>query len=185
MLRNLSWWALAFTVNFLFQLYRGSAQDTIIFTVALILIVLESTHLLDWIPEFKRLRKSKVNLVALLAVSVYIFFSKPDTTLTLLVFIALFFLMFFDLWRRDDGDGSKMKASEIKSARNWAAIGIALCIWELIAYVLASIYKDDFSFPTISVLLEPYLTEPLFRGVFVIIWAFLGWLLLKDWKEPS
>lgn len=180
-----SWWSLAFAINFLFQIYRGSGQDQIIFTIALVLIFLESTNYLDWIPEFKWLRTSKINIWVLTLVSIYIFFSKPDTGLTAFIFTLLFIFFFFDLWRREDGDRAKMSGKEIGSAKIWAGIGIALCIWELLAFVLATIYKDDYSYPTVSVIFEPYLTQPFFRGIFVICWSAIGYVLIKDWREPK
>ena len=182
---SLSWWSAAFGVNFLFQIYRGSPQDIIIFTIAWILIILESTHYLDWIPEFKNLRKLQLNKYLLIGVSLYLLFTKRETTLTIWIFAALFVYLFFDLWRRQDGETTKMSASEIKSARAWSGIGIILCFWELLAFVLASISKDDYSYPTISVLIAPHLDGLIGRGIFIIAWAAVGFLIINDWREPE
>lgn len=184
-IKSLSPWASAFGINFLFQIYRGNVQDIIIFAVAFLLIILESTHLLDWIPEFKGFRYSNLNRALLFSTGIYIFFADPDTTLTLWVFAALFWFMFLGLWRREDGGHRKLTAKELKSAWIWAIIGIALCSWELAAFVLAEVNHDDFSYPTISVLVEPHINEPAFRAVFVLVWVSLGNLLIKDWQEPK
>lgn len=182
---SLSWWSAVFGFNFLFQLYRGSHQDIFIFTLALILIILESTHYLDGLPEFRKLRNSKINKYLLITISLYLLFTKRGAPLTIWFFGALFIFLFFDLWRRNDGEKRKLKPSEIKSAKSWGAIGIALCFWELIAFTAASIFKDDYSHPTISVLIAPHLDGLIGRSIFILAWAAIGFVLINDWREPS
>ena len=172
-------------MNFFFQLYRGSKQDIAIFTVALILLVLESTNNLNWLPEFKGLRKSRVNLFALIAMSLYLLFTKRGAPLTIWIFILFFIFMFLDLWRRHNGEKRKLTFAQEKSAQIWAMLGIALCFWELITFVLATISKDDYSYPTISVLIAPHLDALIGRAIFIVAWLLFGFLLLKDWREPS
>ena len=179
-----NWWSVAFVFNFIFQIYRGSREDIIFFGIALILIFLESTKYLDWIPEFKKLRDSKANIFILIGISLYLLFTKRETPLTPWLFSIFFIFMFLDLWRREDGDHIKLSGSQIKSAKSWSLIGIALCFWELIAFVLASISKDDYAYPTISVLISPNLDGLIGRGAFIICWAALGFVILKDWREP-
>ena len=184
-IKSLSPWASAFGLNFLFQIYRGNLQDIIIFGIAFLLIILESTHALDWIPEFKEFRFSKLNRALLFCSGIYIFLAEPDTTLTLWVFAVNFWIMFLGLWRRADGGHRQLTARELRSAWIWAFLGIALCTWELIAYVLAKINKDDYSYPTISVLVEPHINEPAFRAIFVLAWVSIGFLLIREWQEPK
>lgn len=182
--RTFSWWILAFAFNFVFQIYRGSLEDIIFFSIALIIMILESTKLLNWIPEFPTLRDSKANIFILIGISLYLLYTKRETPWTPWLFSIFFIFMFLDLWRREDGVQIKLTNSQIRSAKSWAVIGIALCIWELIAFVLASISKDDFSYPTISVLISPNLDGLLGRGIFIICWVALGFMLLRDWREP-
>jgi hypothetical protein len=184
-LNGLSWWSAAFSVNLLFQFYRGSLQDIIIFSIALLLIILESTHVLDGIPEKKSLRSSKLNYLILISVGIYLLNSERGATLNIWIFTFLFIFMFVDLWRRENGEQRKLKANEIKSAKGLAVIGIALSIWELTAYVLASIYKDDYAFPTISVLISPYVDQLHGRAIFLVFWIAFGFVLLIDWREPE
>lgn len=184
-LNSISWWSVAFAFNLLFQFYRGSLQDIVIFSIALFLIILESTHLLDWIPEFKKLRSSRLNVYLLILVSIYLLFSKRETPLNIWVFSLLFIFMFVELWRRNNGEQAKMSKKEIKSAKGWSLIGITLSLWELTAYVLASISKDDYAYPTISVLISPYVDQLFGRALFLVFWVAFGFLLLHDWREPQ
>ena len=93
--------------------------------------------------------------------------------------------MFFELWRRNNGERKKMTKREIKSAKGWTLIGVALSIWELTAYVLASISNDDYAYPTISVLISPYVDQLFGRAIFLVFWVAFGFLLLHDWREPE
>ena len=176
---------MVFALNYFFQLYRGSKQDIAIFTIAFILMILESTNYLDLIPEFKWMRYAKFNEIILIGFGIYLLLTRRGFPLTIWLFIALFVLMFLDLWRRFDGDGKKMSKANQKSVQAWAGIGVALCTWEFIAFVLASISKDDFSYPTISVLIAPHLDALIGRAIFIVAWILFGFLLLKDWREPS
>ena len=181
----LNLWVAAFSVNFFFQLYRGSTQDIAIFTIALVLLILESSNYLNWIPEFKTLRNSRLNFVLLTFVSLYLLFTKRGAFATIWVFIGLFVFLFWDLWRRDNGEKIELNKKQRRSSEVWAILGIALCFWELITFVLASISKDDNSYPTISVLISPHLDGLIGRAIFIICWAALGFILINDWKEPK
>ena len=184
-LQAVSGWALVFGVNFLFQLYRGNPWDQVIFTLVLIFITLESLHLFDWIPEFRKLRSARLTQVILILISLYLIFAKPASAITGILMPLFLIFMFFALWRKRDGEKVHLKPEEIKSAKVWAIIGVAICLWELIAYVLGSISDDTYSSPTISDLLLPEMGGIFGRAVFTIGWAFIGFLLLRDWREPK
>ncbi len=112
--QSVSLWIAVFSVNFIFQLYRGFNPDLIYFGIALLLVILESVGLLDWVPEFKGLRK--VAIYTLPVFSVVTIFLKRESNLGKYLFYALFILMFVALWRRNSGDQKNLNNREINLA---------------------------------------------------------------------
>jgi hypothetical protein len=59
---------------------------------------------------------------------------------------------------------------------------VALCLWEAGAYV-ASVTVSERDFPTISVLLDPFVDLPVGRIVFTVLWILGGLALVNAWRK--
>ena len=58
-----------------------------------------------------------------------------------------------------------------------------MAVSELFAYIFATVYKDDTSYPTISVLVNPVLESPYGRAIFLVLWMLIGVGLLQIRKK--
>lgn len=179
--QSVSLWIAVFSVNFIFQLYRGFDPDLIYFGIALILVILESVGLLDWLPEFKRVRK--VAIYFLPSIGFFIIFIKRDNDLGRALFYLLFVVMFIALWRRMSGDESHLIKREINLAKSISFILIAICFWEILMFTLASFFSNDYLYPTLSELIVPHLDGLVGRSIFVTLWCGLGIFIIRDWDE--
>lgn len=177
----MSLWIAVFLINFLFQLYRGFDPDLIYFGSALILILLESVGFLNWIPNFKIIRKISLFLLPIISFSVI--FTPRESTVGRLLFYLLFIMMFFALWRSNSGDESTLSKREINLARSVSAILIFICFWEILMFIMARIFDDGWLYPTLSELIVPHLDGYLGRSIFVIFWCALGLFIIRDWDE--
>ncbi len=65
----------------------------------------------------------------------------------------------------------------------WLSLAVVMCLSELFAYIWANVYKDDHSYPTISVIVSPILDSPYGRGVFLATWMLIGVGLLQVWRK--
>lgn len=62
----------------------------------------------------------------------------------------------------------------------WAAVFVALGLWELTALLLQpSLTTDSYVHPTISVLMDPVLAGYVGRAAFLSLWLATGWYLLR------
>ena len=181
MYRNISLWIAVFFINYAFQLYRGDPKDKIIFGVVLAMIIAETVDLLNWIPEFKRVRKITAFVIPVFAF--YLLFTKRQSTSGYISFLLFSMLMFFAIWRKSNGDTRSLSHKEIRNARILGVLIGFLCFWEISMFSLERIFHSDYLYPTISVLLVPHLDSLLGRGVFLVIWVMLGFFLLNDWDE--
>jgi hypothetical protein len=83
-------------------------------------------------------------------------------------------------WRRPAGDGPDPAPVPAAGAAAWAAVFVALALWELAALLLQpSLTTNSWAHPTISVLLDPVLATHLGRAVVLSLWLASGWWLLR------
>jgi hypothetical protein len=83
-------------------------------------------------------------------------------------------------WRRPVTDGPDPAPVPAAGAAAWAAVFVALALWELAALLLQpSLTTDSWAHPTISVLLDPILATHLGRTVVLSLWLTSGWWLLR------
>lgn len=67
----------------------------------------------------------------------------------------------------------------------WSIIGVGLCLWEALAFILSvTAPQGSFGFPTVSVLLDPAVEHWASRAVLVAAWL-LGGLALLDIGRPE
>jgi hypothetical protein len=67
-----------------------------------------------------------------------------------------------------------------RGVRAWAAVFLALALWELTNLLLQpSLTEGSSDHPTISVLMDPVLARHAGRSVFLALWLWLGWFLLE------
>jgi hypothetical protein len=67
-----------------------------------------------------------------------------------------------------------------RGVRAWAAVFLALALWELTNLLLQpSLTEGSSDHPTISVLMDPVLATHAGRSLFLALWLWLGWFLLE------
>ena len=180
-LNAVSGWGLIFLINFSFQLYRGFDPDLFYFGFALALVILESAGLLNWIPEFRKVRRLVIFIVPIIGIA--ILFIKRESAEGRYLFYFLFVAMFVALWRRGDGDKNKLTQHEVSLAKSIGAILIAICSWEVLMFTLARIFDDSPGYPTLSELIVPHLDGYTGRSIFIVLWVALGIFIIRDWDE--
>lgn len=83
-----------------------------------------------------------------------------------------------------DGEGRLHSAEHEgpirRAAIAWAAVAVALCIWELLNFFL-SLPSDaaDWNHPALSDLIRPFITNPILRVVFAAVWLVGGYALVR------
>ena len=64
----------------------------------------------------------------------------------------------------------------------WSVLAIAFCLWEAIAFILSTTVSEA-DFPTVSVLLDPFLEWGVGRAAFTVLWLIGGLWLLRVWRR--
>jgi hypothetical protein len=83
-------------------------------------------------------------------------------------------------WSATAGAPAEAAALRAGGAAAWAALFVALGLWELTAWLLQpTLTTDSPEHPTISVLLDPLLASHPGRSVGFAAWLALGWFLVR------
>lgn len=171
-LRSQILWLVVFVVGAIFQLWRGSPIDTLIYsTVAILILISRQT----WFErfEFKTIRYGATRLILLLGTLVFLIFPihgwPTAVSYLLLLPASLSVVLQKDFVFSDSSTGALRRSSKI-----WFTIGSLTCICELGNYFASDITHDDKSYPTLTVLVDPFVANSAGKVVFVLVWAWIG-----------
>ena len=167
----------------IFHFMRESWVDAAIFTIGSLLVIADWKKLFRWeMPERPKLSKTPVLLAILLASSI-LFFSERGGWQDTVLLLALAPIALFMVYYRDHGP--KPSSTKLMNRTRWLWLTLAtiLCVSELFAYIWANAFKDDASYPTISIIVNPVLESPYGRGIFLLVWMLIGVGLIQPWRK--
>lgn len=167
-------WVLIFVGTAIFHTWRGSFEDILIFGGSALLILSQVAGLTKYgfqkQPQLSPIAIGTVVVAAALA----LYFSERHgfvNLLTLLIFIpiGIVLLLYVDAENQIPPTGPVRRSRLV-----WGIWAISFAFIELIAYLGSKLSGDLELFPTISVLLDPVLDDPLGRATFVALWLIAG-----------
>jgi hypothetical protein len=167
-------WVLIFVGTALFHLWRGSVEDVLIFGGAALLIMSQ-------VAGFTKIGFSSQPTLnpwligsVVMASALALYFSPRHEIvnfITLLLFIPIGIVLL--LYR--DSELKPPRTEPVLRARLiWGTWAISFGMIELVAYLGSKLSGDLTRYPTISVLLDPVLDDPLGRATFIALWLMSG-----------
>lgn len=173
LLRGFNPWVVIFVGTALFHTWRGSLQDIIIFgfSAALILTQVFGLYRIGFEnqPQFPTWAIASVVLVS--AVLLYV---SPRHELVNFIVLLAFIPIGIALVMYRDKPVPEPREQVFTSRLLWGWWAALFALVELVAYVGSKLSGDLNLFPTISVILDPVLDQPLGRAVFVALWLMAG-----------
>jgi hypothetical protein len=167
----------------IFHFMRGAVGDALIFGIGSLILIADWKHWIKWsMPERIRFKRWTVILVIAIASSV-LFFSKRGGWQDVVLLLALAPVALTLVYYRDHGP--KPSSTKLMNRTHWAwlTLAVVMCVSELFAYIWANVFKDDKTYPTISVIVNPVLESPYGRGIFLVLWMLIGVGLLQAWSK--
>ena len=184
-LSGLNPWLPVFLTTFLFHVLRGAFGDALIFGFGSAIMLLDWKKVIPWhMPERPSLNKWIVSLVLLVAAAI-LFFSKRGGWQDIILLLALAPIALSLTYYRDHGPKPSATKVMARTRGLWVTIAISMAVCELFAYIWANVFKDDKSFPTISVLVNPVLESPYGRSIFLVLWMLIGVGMLGIWRHKK
>lgn len=176
-------WISMFVITASFQIFRGSVGDAIIFWAFTALAIMSQLNVPERIfINNPRLSRNRILLWVTLCTAALVAIPR-HTAFYGLVMLAIGIAALAYNWDPDTTTKPRSDARIRRARFGWAIIGVGLCIWELAANILGQLQGNLTDFPTISVLIDPLLDNPLGQTVFVLGWILSGMGFLRLWSH--
>lgn len=173
---------LAFTT--FFHITRGSLGDAIIFGTGCLLLIADWKKWIPWhMPERPKVSGWVIGLAIAISFSVLLFTERTgwQARVLLLTLVPIALVM---VYYRDHGPKPGATKEMARTKWVWMTLSLVMAVSELFAYIFATVYKkDDTTYPTISVLVNPTLESPWGRAIFLTLWMLIGVGLLQVRKK--
>lgn len=185
LLKGINPWLPVFAFVTAFHLNRGSYLDALIFGLGSLLLIADWKKWIPWtMPEKPKVSGWVMGLVILISCSV-LFFSERNGWQDKVLLLTLAPLAIFMVYYRDHGPKPGATTAMTRTKWIWMVLALFMAVSELFAYIFATVYQDDETYPTISILVNPILDSPYGRAVFLILWMLIGFGLLQARKKRA
>ena len=181
-------WIVVLAIMSGFQLWRGAWVDGVLFTALTLLLILD-TILGGRLRITRRMLVAPrwVTLTLVIAIGIVLVIAPRHGVVDLVAMVLIGVTALVLAWSpaavRPEHPARAYRASAIV----WSALGVGLCLWEALMFVLSTYLPGGTDvYPTISVLLDPFLEWPVGKVIFIGLWLAVGLVLLRVWtKRPA
>lgn len=164
-----------------FQVWRGASIDgALFFGLAALLVADRLTRGRIRIVMRPMSAPRWLLIVIGAALTIALVVAPRQGVVAFAIVTAIGVTMFVLAWAPTTPRPSRRPAAIRRSVLAWSIIGVALCVWEALAYILSvTMPGGGIGFPTVSLLLEPVVDLPATRAALIAVWL-LGGLALLD-----
>lgn len=171
-----------FVITMSFQVFRGSASDAIIFALFVALAAMSQAdkpaRMLPAQPHYTR----RQVLIGVAALGVLLAAMPRHTVWYGVLFVLIAVFVVVTSWQPDSGKKEPANQRISRAKKFWIAYGVMVCLWELAANILGQLNNTLTEFPTISVLVDPLLDNPIGKAGFVLLWLMSGVGFMRLWR---
>lgn len=180
-------WTVVLGIMAAFQLWRGAWVDGTLFTLlTLLLIVDTATHRRIKLVKRPIVAPRWVTLTVVVAIGIVLIVAPRHGIVDLVAMILIGVTAILLAWSPATARPEHPHRAYVTSSVIWSILGVALCLWEALMFVLSTFLPGGTDvYPTVSVLLDPFLEWWPGKIIFIGLWLFVGLTLLRVWtKRP-
>ena len=168
-----------------FQTWRGAYVDGILFFALVAMLIIDRLTGGRIVIMKKPIAAPKILTIAITGVlGVVLVLAPRHSWVDLAVFIAIGVTVLLVAWEPAPDREQRPQKALLRSMWMWSMLAVAICLWEATAFVLSvTMPGGNENFPTISVLLDPFVENVWGRLVFVGLWLAAGYGLLRFWRR--
>lgn len=183
LLRGINPWLPVLVFVTAFHINRGSTGDAIIFGLGSFILIADWKKWIPWhMPERPNVSGWVIGLVIAVSCSV-LFFTERNGWQAIVLLLTLVPISLVMVYYRDHGPKPGATKQMTRTKWVWMTLALFMAVSELFAYIFATVYKDDATYPTISILVNPTLESPWGRAIFLTLWMLIGVGLLQIRKK--
>ena len=178
-------WMSVLTIMATFQTWRGAYIDGILFYAIVLMLVVDRITGGQIVILKKPIVAPKIITLGITGVLGAVLVLAPrHSWIDLAAFIAIGVTVLIVAWEHYEVRVKRPRQALIRSMWFWSLAAVAICLWEATAFVLSvTMPGGNENFPTISVLLDPFVENMWGRIVFVGLWLAAGYGLLRFWRK--
>lgn len=166
-----------------FQLWRGALVDGILFAAIVVMLIVDRATGGRLVVIRRAADAPRFVVIGVAAVIGTVLIIAPrHSTIDAVAMGVAGALAVVLAWNPAGTRPERPASAYQRSAVIWSLLAVALCLWEAGAYV-ASVTVSERDFPTISVLLDPFVDLPVGRIVFTVLWILGGLALVNAWRK--
>lgn len=181
------WWIAICAICGAFQIFRGAPLDGGFFLVAALILLVDAAGFLNTIGQYRVPTVPRAFLVGVLLVVVVVVgldpIAAPATAVTVLLVGACSMVVAWTNSARAPFSFQRHATSRRalrRAAVTWSLVGVALCLWEMSAFLLGmSSPEAAYDHPPLTDLIEPVIATTWGRCVGCALWLVAGWALLR------
>ena len=168
-----------------FQTWRGAYVDGILFFALVAMLVLDRLTGGRLVILKKHIVAPKVVTLGITGVLGLILLLAPrHSWIDLAALVAIGVTVLIVAWEPAPERTRRPRKAMVRSVWFWSLATLALGLWETTAFVLSvTVPNGNKYFPTISVLLDPFVESMVGRLIFVGLWLAIGYGLLRFWRK--
>lgn len=177
---------IGFAVTASYAFWRGAWVDGILFALLVAMFVVDELtggriHLLK-----RPVTAPKWLILSVTgALEAFLVVTPRPSWFGLLGMIVVGVAVLLFAWVPDPPRPGRPASATRASAVAWSILATMLCLWEALAFILSrrSLAAEQ-EFPTVSFLLDPFVSWPVGHIIFVCLWLLVGLGLLRVWSRP-
>lgn len=168
-----------------FQLWRGAYVDGILFSALTAMMIVDRLTNGRLVIMKKPVVAPKVVTLGITGVLGIILLLAPrQSWVDFFALVAIGVTVLIVAWEPAPERVKRPRLAQLRSMWFWSLAAVALSFWEAIAFVLSvTLPNGNENFPTISVLLDPFVESFGGRFLFVALWLAAGYGLLRFWRK--
>lgn len=168
-----------------FQTWRGAYVDGILFFSLVAMLILDRLTGGRLVILKRTIIAPKAATLAITGtLGVVLVLAPRHSWVDLAVFMAIGVTVLLVAWEPAPERVQRPHKAFVRSMWMWSMLAVAICLWEATAFVLSvTMPGGNEDFPTISVLLDPFVENTGGRLVFVGLWLAAGYGLLRFWRR--
>jgi uncharacterized protein with PQ loop repeat len=167
-----------------FQTWRGAYVDGVLFYAIVAMLVIDRlTRGRIRILKQPILAPKVVTLAITGTLALVLVVAPRHGWVDLVTMVAIGVTVLLLAWEPAPQRVQRTKRALTRSAVSWSILGVALCVWEALAFIMSVTMPNGEDYPTVSVLLDPVVSNLWGRIFFVSLWLAGGLALLRFWKK--
>lgn len=172
-------WIPLFAFVAAFQAMRGANFDAIYFSVVAIVLIVDWKKLFPFeFPGKPNLKFHQLTIIPGLIIFALLALDRKSP-IEVALMLSLLLVAVALVWYKDSGPQPDNTKALRLSKWLWITLAVMISLWELFAYILSDVASDKYAYPTISILMVPFMESEAGPLVFLLIWFAIGVSLLK------